>query len=229
MYNIILIISIILVIVFIIIIILLFNINNVIYNCSYAPLDSEYEKPIIHKNMLTKDRCNEIINYCIQNGTLIDSPLVSGNNKNIRNSQQYWLSKDNSLAQEMCKFISLNYNIKINNMENIQIVRYKPGQYFKPHHDAYCVNDQYRDSFMNNGGQRIKTFLIYLNSDFEDGETNFPLLKLKLKPDIGDAIIFNTIAKNTLFCHPLALHEGLPVKSGEKWVMNIWVRENKTY
>jgi len=28
-------------------------------------------------------------------------------------------------------------------------------------------------------------------------------------------------------CHPKALHAGLPIKSGTKYVCNIWVRETK--
>ena len=39
--------------------------------------------------------------------------------------------------------------------------------------------------FLKRGGNRYATFLLYLNDDFEDGETYFPLRNKKIKPEKG--------------------------------------------
>ena len=53
-------------------------------------------------------------------------------------------------------------------------------------------------------GQRIKTCLVYLNAEFEGGETEFPKLGLKYRGRAGDA--------------------GLPPTRGEKWLFSQWMR-----
>jgi prolyl 4-hydroxylase len=79
--------------------------------------------------------------------------------------------------------------------------------------------------FENQGGQRVGTLLVYLNDDFTDGETHFPDHgDLKLKAPPGSAIFFEPLGSGDK-CHPKALHAGLPISSGTKYVCNAWVRE----
>jgi prolyl 4-hydroxylase len=118
-------------------------------------------------------------------------------------------------------------NLPLENAESLQVVRYEPDGYYKEHHDSCCDNTKICNDFIKRGGQRIKTVLIYLNDDFEEGSTYFPLLNKKYKPPKYSAIIFNPLAKNSNKCHPLALHAGLPVKSGIKYIANLWFREGK--
>ncbi|CAH6421636.1 Oxoglutarate/iron-dependent dioxygenase, partial [uncultured virus] len=106
-------------------------------------------------------------------------------------------------------------------------VRYEPGQYYKPHHDSCCEDIAKCREFAKVGGQRKLTVLVYLNDAFEGGSTEFPNLGFTAKPPPGDAIVFYPLANNTNRCHPLALHGGMPVTSGEKWVANLWFRESK--
>jgi hypothetical protein len=37
--------------------------------------------------------------------------------------------------------------------------------------------------------------------------------------------VFHPLDKENKRCHPYALHAGLPVKSGIKYICNIWIRE----
>ena len=191
----------------------------------FANVDDEYIKPYIIKNFISRDKCKEIISYA--NSRLTDSKVVGGVDKAIRNSKQYWIPKSNPIAQSIFLAASQYFNIPVKNAEDLQVVRYQPGQYYNQHHDACCTNDEKCRDFVKRGGQRKLTILIYLNSEFSDGETSFPNLKYKIKPEPGDAIVFHPLEKNSSKCHPLALHAGLPVSNGEKWIANIWFRENE--
>ena len=73
-------------------------------------------------------------------------------------------------------------------------------------------------------GQRVATFLLYLNDDYEGGETEFPFLGFRYKGKKGDALLFWNVTPsgapdlNTR-------HAGTPPTSGEKWVLSQWLRQ----
>lgn len=198
------------------------KINNPL---SYSNFNDPYDKPFIIHDLITPDYCNKIIDYALPN--LSDSQVISGKNISIRNSQQCWINKNNPLVSPIYNKLFNIFHIPIQNAEFIQIVRYLPNQYYNEHHDACCDDNIYCSDFIKRGGQRILTVLIYLNDDFIDGFTYFKNLDLKLKTKPGSAIAFYPTAKNSNQCHPLALHAGLPVTKGVKWIANIWYRENK--
>jgi predicted 2-oxoglutarate/Fe(II)-dependent dioxygenase YbiX len=100
------------------------------------------------------------------------------------------------------------------NCEKLQILRYKSGGYYKPHQDA----------FENDSNMRLYTFILALNDDYEGGETVFPNLGKEYKLKAGDALFFDTL-DNYECMTSKALHGGKPVKSGEKWICNLWVRK----
>ena len=73
---------------------------------------------------------------------------------------------------------------------------------------------------------RVLTFIIYLNDIDEGGETEFPNINKRYRLEKGDVLFFNTL--NNYECvTKKALHGGAPVKSGEKWVCNLWIRKYK--
>jgi prolyl 4-hydroxylase len=98
--------------------------------------------------------------------------------------------------------------------EALTILRYRPGQQFRPHFDAI---GQSRN-------QRTKTVLIYLNEGFVGGETQFPKIGVTIRPKAGDAIAF-TNTRDDDAADPLSLHAGLPVMQGVKWLATRWIRK----
>ncbi|NNM75331.1 peptidyl prolyl 4-hydroxylase subunit alpha [Sphingomonas sp. ID1715] len=96
------------------------------------------------------------------------------------------------------------------------ILRYKGAQEYKPHFDFVRSEDN----------QRFKTVLVYLNHDYEGGETYFPEIDLKVKGRKGDALIF-TSALPDRSVDPLSKHAGLPVTRGTKYLFTKWIRERK--
>ncbi|MFL6846489.1 MAG: 2OG-Fe(II) oxygenase [Allosphingosinicella sp.] len=98
--------------------------------------------------------------------------------------------------------------------EPLQVLRYRPGGEYKPHFDAI-------PGFAN---QRAMTFMVWLNEDYEGGETFFPTPGLKLKGRTGDAILFRNTAPDG-GGDPDSGHAGLPVTRGEKLIASRWIRE----
>lgn len=97
--------------------------------------------------------------------------------------------------------------------EPLTVLRYAPGQEYRPHFDA----------LPNVANQRVKTVLIYLNEGFGGGETLFLSNGLKVTPRAGDAILFdNTMTGGSV--DKLSRHAGLPVTHGVKWLATRWIR-----
>ena len=108
--------------------------------------------------------------------------------------------------------------------EPSQLLHYSVGQRFKPHHDFLDpANPAYVGSLAT-FGQRIATFLIYLNAGYAGGETSFPKIGLSFGAEIGDALFFANVTPDG---EPdrTTLHAGLPPTSGEKWVFSQWIRD----
>jgi prolyl 4-hydroxylase len=100
--------------------------------------------------------------------------------------------------------------------EPLQVLRYAPGQEYKPHSDALPHGDN----------QRILTILVYLNDDYEGGETRFLATGLEIRGCKGDALLFrNADARGRP--DPDAQHAGLPVTRGVKFVASRWIRERR--
>lgn len=97
--------------------------------------------------------------------------------------------------------------------EPLQVLRYRPGGEYKPHFDAI-------PGFAN---QRILTMIVWLNGDYEGGETLFMKPGAKLKGRTGDALLFrNTLPDGRR--NPESGHAGLPVTKGEKLIASRWIR-----
>lgn len=108
--------------------------------------------------------------------------------------------------------------------EPTNVLHYKPGEEYRPHFDFITPSEKHAME-LKVAGQRIVTLLIYLNDDFEGGETEFPELDWRFKGRTGDALVFWNLTpegepdKRTR-------HAGLPPTRGEKWLYSKWVRAN---
>jgi prolyl 4-hydroxylase len=109
-------------------------------------------------------------------------------------------------------------------MEAPSVLHYAPGEQISNHYDFVdpATTPDYADEIARNG-QRIITFLIYLNDDYEGGATDFPTLGVRYKGNAGDGIYF-TNATADLAPDLRMLHAGMPPTRGEKWLVTQFVR-----
>ena len=109
-------------------------------------------------------------------------------------------------------------------MEQPSVLHYAPGEEYRPHCD-FCdltLPGPAKDAAEN--GQRVLTFLIYLNEDYEQGETDFPQLGWRFRGRKGDALFWWSVDPAGA-PESRTLHAGLPPRNGEKWLFSQWVRD----
>lgn len=98
--------------------------------------------------------------------------------------------------------------------EALALLRYSPGQEYRPHFDFVEGAEN----------RRLMTALIYLNDDYEGGETAFVRTGLKVKGKTGDVILFRNEGVDG-GPNPLSEHAGLPITKGVKYLATRWIRE----
>jgi hypothetical protein len=160
------------------------------------------------EDFLTNEDCQNYINTGLEKGFEEAKVNIDGEQttfKGIRNNERI-LFFDNELAtslfnkvktflpkyEEGFELIGLN--------EMFRIYKYSIGERFKMHRDG---------SFKRSEKEQSRySLIIYLNDDFEGGETEFKDL-FKVEPKIGTALCFR---------HPHK-HEGKLIKEGNKYVL----------
>jgi len=122
----------------------------------------------------------------------------------VRNNNRV-IYKDYELADILWRQLKpftpkqIGYSKAVGLNELFRFYKYQSGQEFKRHRDQSYIRD--------NGEASYYTFMIYLNENYEGGETNFS--NLTIQPKQGLALVF---------LHNLE-HEGRPVKKGIKYVL----------
>lgn len=114
------------------------------------------------------------------------------------------------------------------NVEPIQLVRYEPGQYFKPHYDYLDRKLPMYQRNIEKNGQRKYTFFCYLTDVPPDvgGTTYFPKIDKHFTGGKGDAIFWDNILESGEEDNR-TLHSGTELKKGKKYGLNIWVRDKE--
>jgi len=149
--------------------------------------------------------------------------------------QSYNLARDNSavsfklsdvdVVMELLRArIAVATRLPVPLFEPSQILHYSVGEQFRPHHDFLDPGIPGYEDHLRTFGQRIATFLVYLNDGYEGGETVFPKICLSYRGNTGDALFFTNVDR-TGRGDPLSLHSGIPPTSGEKWVFSQWIRD----
>lgn len=159
------------------------------------------------EDFFSKKDCDELICWSEQQKFEEAKVNIQGNQtmlKGVRNndrlmfidfgkSEKLW-----ELIQPYCEpIVGKSKAIGLNEM--FRIYKYSEGQKFKKHYDGSYERNEFEFS--------IYTFMIYLNDNFEGGNTWFK--EFEIKPKTGTALVFN---------HDL-LHEGMEITKGIKYVL----------
>lgn len=118
--------------------------------------------------------------------------------------------------------------IPVENGEGLQVLHYLPGQHYVPHWDYFPPESPSSADIVRPelGGQRVATFIAYLNTVPFGGETEFPRAGVKVAAVQGNACFFSYCTADGQL-DPLTLHSGNAVIDGEKWIAVKWLREGR--
>ena len=162
----------------------------------------------IIENFLTDEECDyyiELTKDKVFEEAKINMHGQQSMNKGVRNNDRLMIFDNNlaeNLFQKAAEFLPQTHEdyevLDFNEM--FRVYKYSSGQRFKMHRDGSYIRNESEKSFY--------TFLIYLNDDFEGGETEFENL-FTVAPKKGSALVFY---------HPLR-HEGKTLISGLKYVL----------
>lgn len=142
-----------------------------------------------------------------RSGRLIPHPFRTSAGTNFGPTQE------DLVVQAINRRLAAATNTEAEFGEPLHMLRYSPGQEYRPHVDALS-------GVLN---QRGWTVLVYLNAGYLGGETHFPALDLKVRGDEGDALVFGNLLPDGR-TDERTRHAGLPVTSGVKWLATRWIR-----
>ncbi len=113
--------------------------------------------------------------------------------------------------------------VPFSHLEAGTVLHYEPGQQITEHFDFVDPDVPNYEQEIAQNGQRIVTFLVYLNEDYAGGETEFPRLGIHHKGRTGEGLFFsNALADGSSDVR--TLHAGRPPTQGEKWIVSQFVR-----
>ena len=106
--------------------------------------------------------------------------------------------------------------------EGLGVLHYRPGETYAPHVD-FIPSSPANAAQLAMRGQRTHTVLVYLNDDFDEGETEFPLLGRRFRPQKGSALVFHSVDASGQVDRR-TVHAGRSPVNGDKWVISKWFR-----
>jgi prolyl 4-hydroxylase len=213
------------------------------------------DKLITVDNVLSPAKCKELIAMGNKKGWSASPPTGGGhghNDKELPRTSSFCVLYDDELANELWKKLrplipdDLTYldddNVYLNSKtkgaewvpsyiyNKMRFYKYEPGQSFPEHHD-YKVRRRIvteNDEFIE---QSFTTVLVYLNDEFEDGETGYwpdetgihcrykkgsddssskqKLHQIRITPQTGKAVLqYQDI-----------MHEGIAPRKGDKYIL----------
>lgn len=113
--------------------------------------------------------------------------------------------------------------LPVRNMEGPTVMHYETGQQITEHVDFLNPRNPNYETEVRQRGERVITFLLYLNDDYGGGETEFPSLGVRHKGSRREGLFFaNAFPDGRPDIR--SVHAGRPPTHGEKWIVSQFFR-----
>jgi prolyl 4-hydroxylase len=124
--------------------------------------------------------------------------------------------------------MAASLGLPFRNLEAMTVLHYDPGEQITEHFDFVDPNVPDYERQLRERGQRVVTFLIYLNDDYAGGETEFSRLGVRHKGRSGEGMFFvNAFADGRPDVR--TLHAGRAPTSGEKWIVSQFIKNRSAF
>lgn len=184
---------------------------------------------VLLDNLLSQQECQALTDYALHKGLtasgVVDWATGQSVSHEARTSSSVFFNRaETPLIGAVEDRLAAVTGWPVSHGEGLQVLRYGPGQEYKPHHDWFDPARSGSATHLRRGGQRVSTTVIYLAAARAGGGTCFPNAGLELTPRTGGAVFFTNL---TMDGKPdeMSLHAGTPVIEGTKIVMTYWQRE----
>jgi prolyl 4-hydroxylase len=183
---------------------------------------------IVFGNMLSASECEALITLARprlgSSQTVVETTGAPEVIKERTSEGMFFGREENALCARIEARIAKLTDWPLENGEGLQVLRYEVGAEYKPHYDYFEHNQSGTPALIENGGQRVASLIMYLNTPALGGTTFFPDIQLDIAPIQGNAVFFSYDRP-----HPMTrtLHAGAPLIEGEKWVVTKWLRERR--
>lgn len=182
-------------------------------------------------NFITEEECEAMIQlghkYEYKRSEDVGEIKFDGTHNSVqserRTSENAWCSstkgcRDEEIPTRLHRRMSAVMGIPPENSEDLQLLKYEKGQFYRTHHD-YIPHQADRQC-----GPRILTFFLYLSDVQAGGGTNFPQLDLTVEAKRGRALLWPSVLNSD----PMSMdnrmyHEALEVIEGTKYAANGWI------
>lgn len=180
----------------------------------------------IEPQFLSKEECDTILNFSLENLELNPSKVIYNNTEEIndvRKSNQIYYpyyKKYPFLLEKMSKLLNKHINVKGFDLDyehsEFQFTEYNIGGHFDWHKDVYGEKITNYD--------RYCSLVIQLNDNYEDGDLQIKNLNeeiITVEKGVGNLILFLSDIE----------HRVIPVKSGSRYTIVNWIKlmEKKEY
>ncbi|KAJ4968281.1 hypothetical protein NE237_014982 [Protea cynaroides] len=216
--------------------------TNTIVSPAKVKQVSSKPRAFVYEGFLADEECDHLISLAkseLKRSAVADN--LSGKSKlsEVRTSSGMFIGKgkDPIISGIEDKIAAWTFLPKENG-EDMQVLRYEPGQKYDPHYDYFSDNVN-----IARGGHRVATVLMYLTDVTKGGETVFPVAEesprhgpstkdddlsdcgkrgIAVKPQKGNALLFFNLYPDAT-PDKISLHAGCPVIEGEKWSATKWI------
>lgn len=122
--------------------------------------------------------------------------------------------------------IAATMGAPFHNLEPVNLLHYRGTEEIRNHYDFIDPNSPGYAEQIRRNGDRVATFLVYLNDNYEAGETDFPSISVRHKGTRGEGLYFINVTREGA-PNLNTLHAGRPPENGEKWVITQFIRNRR--
>ena len=177
-----------------------------------------------YPDFLSPEECNHIIELARplvqKSGVLHKGGIKTGSAVRTSNTAFFRDSRDAVVLRVKNRIAEVSQT-DLRCQEPLQVTYYETTQFFAPHFDSLRKGS----GDLGAPGDRQSTMILYLNDDYTGGQTQFHRIGVTVEPERGKAVFFTNLTEDGSARDPLSLHGAKAVRSGEKWLLNQWIRE----